>query len=173
MHAPIIVVSAERPAWDGIARWFAKPARPEQIIDAVLKACACLDVLIIEDDFDLARVLIAALEEGGIRAEHAATGKEAIEALAQRVPSLVVLDVALPELDGFAVVDWMRERPPLAHVSLLVYSAREVTAAEQAQLTLGPTEFVTKSRVSIEEFEARVEHLLFEHEGALSLAAAR
>ena len=44
--------------------------------------------------------------------------------------------------------------------------AHEVSTAEQQQLTLGPTEFVTKSRVSIEEFEARVAHLLFAVTGA-------
>ena len=77
------------------------------------------------------------------------------------MPSLIVLDLMLPEINGFAVVDWIRQRPPLARTPLLVYSAREVSAAEQEKLILGPTEFVTKSRVSIEEFEARVAHLLF------------
>jgi DNA-binding response OmpR family regulator len=106
-------------------------------------------------------VLLAALEESGIHAHHAATGKEAIEQLEHRIPSLIVLDLMLPELDGFGVVEWIRRRPALARTPLLVYSAREVTAAEKRKLTLGPTEFVTKSRVSIQEFEARVAHLLF------------
>ena len=138
-----------------------KPARLEDVADAVMKACARVDVLVIEDDFDLARVLVAALEESGIRADHAATGKEAIELLQQRVPSLIVLDLMLPEIDGFGVVQWTRQHPPLARTPLLVYSAREVSVAEQERLTLGSTEFVTKSRVSIQEFEARVAHLLF------------
>jgi len=159
LNAPIIVTSAEQPAT--IARWVPKPASAEALAEAVVKACAGADVLVIEDDFDLARVLIAALEEAGIHVEHAATGKDAIAALERHVPSLIVLDLVLPELDGFAVVEWMRARAPLAHIPLLVYSAREVSTAEQHQLTLGPTEFVTKSRVSIEEFEARVAHLLF------------
>jgi PAS domain S-box-containing protein len=170
-NVPIIVTAAEQPAWIGdraamIARWVPKPASGEVVAEAVLKACAGVDVLVIEDDFDLARVLIAALEEGGIHVEHAATGKDAIAALERHVPSLIVLDLVLPELDGFAVVNWMRDRAPLAHIPLLVYSAREVSTAEQQQLTLGPTEFVTKSRVSIEEFEARVAHLLFAVTGA-------
>ena len=59
------------------------------------------------------------------------------------------------------MVDWIRDRPLLARTPILVYSAREVSAAEQKKLTVGPTEFMTKSRVSIEEFEARVAHLLF------------
>jgi PAS domain S-box-containing protein len=179
-NCPIIVTAAEEPAWIGdqaatIARWVPKPASGEVVAEAVAKACAGVDVLVIEDDFDLARVLIAALEEAGIRVEHAATGTDAIAALECHVPSLIVLDLVIPELDGFAVVDWMRARAPLAHIPLLVYSAREVSTAEQQQLTLGPTEFVTKSRVSIEEFEARVAHLLFavtapDHQEALHAA---
>ena len=171
-HAPVIVMSADAPPADLIARWVPKPAQAEEVAEAVVRACARMEVLVIEDDFDLARVLIAALEESGIHAEHAATGREAIETLAHRIPSLIVLDLTLPELDGFAVVDWIRERPLLARTPLLVYSAREVTAAEQKKLTLGPTEFVTKSRVSIEEFEARVAHLLFGMEGPPPSAAA-
>ena len=165
VHAPLIVMSAEPPPPDVVARWVPKPARLEDIADAVMKACARVDVLVIEDDFDLARVLIAALEQSGICADHAATGRQAIAALEHRVPSLIVLDLMLPEIDGFAVVEWIRRRQPLARIPLLVYSAREVSAAEQERLTLGPTEFVTKSRVSIEEFEARVAHLLFGNTG--------
>src|SRR5206468_142378 len=101
VHAPLVVLSAEPPAWDGVARWVRKPARPADVAEAVIRACARFDVLIIEDDFDLARVLIMALEESGIRAEHAASGRAAIDSLSQRVPALVVLDVVLPEGDGF------------------------------------------------------------------------
>jgi PAS domain S-box-containing protein len=161
VHAPVIVMSNEEPPSEMVARWVPKPARLEDVADAVMKACARVDVLVVEDDFDLARVLMAAMEESGIRAQHAATGKEAIDLLQERVPSLIVLDLMLPEINGFAVVDWIRQRPLLARTPLLVYSARETSAAEQERLTLGPTEFVTKSRVSIEEFEARVAHLLF------------
>ncbi len=160
-HAPVIVLSADAPPADLVARWVPKPARAEEVAEAVARACASMEVLVIEDDFDLARVLLAALEESGIHAHHAATGKEAIEQLEHRIPSLIVLDLMLPELDGFGVVEWIRQRPMLARTPLLVYSAREVTAAEKRKLTLGPTEFVTKSRVSIQEFEARVAHLLF------------
>ena len=89
-------------------------------------------------------------------------------------PTQTVTDRTGRLLDGFAVVDWIRERPLLARTPLLVYSAREVTAAEQKKLILGPTEFVTKSRVSLQEFEARIAHLLFgtENEALLNTACA-
>ncbi len=70
--------------------------------------------------------------------------------------SLLVLDPLMPEQDGFAVVDWMRQREPLCQMPVVVYAAGELTAAEQQQLTLGPTQFFTKSRVSPEQFEQQV-----------------
>jgi PAS domain S-box-containing protein len=118
------------------------------------------DVLLVEDDADLARVVIAALEQDGIRVVHAATGRAAMAALERVLPSLIILDVVLPELDGFEVVSWIRRNTTLQNVPLLVYSAEEVRSGDQERLTLGPTEFVTKSRVSIEEFQQRVIRLL-------------
>lgn len=120
-----------------------------------------VDVLLVEDDHDLARVVIAALESEGINIVHAPDGREALEQLRRVLPSLIILDLVLPELDGYAVVDWIRRNTNLRNVPLLVYSAQEVqTAAEQQRLTLGPTEFLTKSRVSLEEFQQRVTRLL-------------
>jgi CheY-like chemotaxis protein len=66
----------------------------------------------------------------------------------------------LPELDGFAIVDWMRHDPSLSRLPLLVYSAQEVGVDDQQRLRLGPTEFLTKTRVSPEQFEQHVVRLL-------------
>src|SRR5205823_750805 len=128
--------------------------------EAVVRACGRVDVLIVEDDADLARVLVAELEEMGIRTSHARSGTAAIETLTRTAPSLIVLDLVLPGLDGFGVVEWLRTHGGKRDIPLLVYSAREITSAEQKRLTLGPTEFVTKSRVSVQEFEQRVIRLL-------------
>jgi CheY-like chemotaxis protein len=117
-------------------------------------------VLVVEDDIDLARVMIAALENQGIATFHAATGGEAIYLSEVNEPSLIVLDLGLPEMDGFAVVAALRESATLGLVPLLVYSALDVGSADQARLRLGPTEFLTKSRCSMAEFESRVLSLL-------------
>jgi CheY-like chemotaxis protein len=77
-----------------------------------------------------------------------------------RRPDLIVLDLILPEMDGFAVVDWLKKSNALAHIPLIVYSAMELDDEEQARLRLGPTEFLIKSRVSLEEFEGEVVRLL-------------
>jgi len=117
-------------------------------------------VLVVEDDADLARVMTAALENHGIRTFHATTGGEAIHLSRLHAPSLIVLDLGLPDIDGFAVVGSLRESATLGHIPLLVYSALDVGSADQSRLRLGPTEFLTKSRCSMAEFERRVLSLL-------------
>lgn len=74
----------------------------------------------VEDDLDLARVIIITtiFERQGIDAFHAATGREAIEMNQQITPDLLILDIGLPEGDGFSVVDWMRKYDQLRHAPL-------------------------------------------------------
>jgi CheY-like chemotaxis protein len=67
-----------------------------------------------------------------------------------------VLDVLLPDGDGFVVVDWLRQQDGLAHAPLLVYSAKELDAGERERLQGGQTEFFTKGRITPEEFEQHV-----------------
>jgi hypothetical protein len=63
-------------------------------------------------------------------------------------------------MDGFAVVNALRESTSLGRVALLVYSALDVGNADQARLRLGPTEFLTKSRCTLAEFEKHLVRLL-------------
>jgi CheY-like chemotaxis protein len=117
-------------------------------------------VLIVEDDADLARVMITALQRHGLRTLHTASGSEAVALCRQHEPSLIVLDLGLADLDGFAVVHSLRESATLRNVALLVYSALDVGSADQSRLRLGPTEFLTKSRCSLTDFEEHVVRLL-------------
>jgi nitrogen-specific signal transduction histidine kinase/ActR/RegA family two-component response regulator len=117
-------------------------------------------VLIVEDDTDLAGVMAAALQRHGLQTLHTASGTEAVRSCRQRAPSLIVLDLSLSDLDGFAVVDALRQSPTLRRIALLVYSAQDVGSSDQSRLRLGPTEFLTKSRCSMDKFESSVLRLL-------------
>jgi CheY-like chemotaxis protein len=117
-------------------------------------------ILVVEDDLDLAGVMATALQSRGFRTLHAGTGGEAIRICRQHQPSLIVLDLVLPDMDGFAIVKALRESSSLGRVPLLVYSALDVGNADQARLRLGPTEFLTKSRCSLADFERLVVRLL-------------
>jgi CheY-like chemotaxis protein len=162
---PIVVAAIEHSSVDqsyaeGIASWVRKPLEGDNLAQAVAAACARPAILIVEDDLDLARVIATSLQSLGIKTLHAGNGREAVDLCKAHQPALIVLDLMLPDIDGFAVVDILRKDTALSSVPLLVYSAKEVGAAEQPRLTLGPTEFLTKSRCSLEDVENHVVRLL-------------
>jgi CheY-like chemotaxis protein len=68
-------------------------------------------------------------------------------------PDLLILDLTLPDGDGFSLVDWLRSQPDLRSLPQVVYSGREVSESEMSQLRLGPTEFLTKAKVQPQEVE--------------------
>jgi PAS domain S-box-containing protein len=161
---PVIVAAGDPPdgalCADRIAQWVRKPWDTSELLHAVTTACQRATILVVEDDLDLARILITALEEQGIHAIHAANGRAAVDAVIAEKPDLIVLDLILPDMDGFAVVDCLKHSRTLGHTPLIVYSAIDVDESQKERLRLGPTEFLTKSRTSLEEFEHRVIQLL-------------
>jgi CheY-like chemotaxis protein len=72
----------------------------------------------------------------------------------------LLLDLLLPDADGFDLVDWLREDPRLCRVPLVVYSALELDEHDKQRLRLGPTEFFTKTRTNPADVERQVLQLL-------------
>jgi DNA-binding response OmpR family regulator len=113
-------------------------------------------VLLVEDDHDLASIVIAGFEEAQVRINHAATRQQAIDQCKLERPDLLILDLTLPDGDGFSLVDWLRQQPELKTLPLVVYSGREVSESERVKLRLGPTQFLTKAKVQPQEVEELV-----------------
>ena len=117
-------------------------------------------LLLVEDDGGLAAVLTEGFRQLGIEVHHAPTARQALALCAHIVPDLVVLDLQLPDQDGFAVVAQLRRDARLRRVPLAVYSARDLSEADRKRLRLGKTGFFTKGRVNPDEFEQHVVDLL-------------
>ena len=117
-------------------------------------------ILIVEDDTDLARVIAAVFARETIEVRVAHTRQGALDECFRFQPHLMVLDIGLPDGDGFNVVDALRQREELAQMPLVVYSGRDLGPEERRQLTLGPTHFLTKARVQPQQLEALVLTLL-------------
>ena len=113
-------------------------------------------VLVVEDDVDLARVIGDVFARETIDTRLAHSLQEALDACFSFQPHLLVLDIGLPDGDGFNLVDWLRQHENLARLPLVVYSARELSPDERNNLTLGPTHFLTKARVQPQQLEALV-----------------
>ena len=113
-------------------------------------------ILLVEDDQDLASVVIDGFAAEQVRVDHVTTRERAKEQCLLSPPDLVILDLTLPDGDGFSFVDWLRQQPTLRTLPLVVYSGREVSEVEMKQLALGPTQFLTKAKVQPEEVEELV-----------------
>ena len=131
--------------------------RPAAILLDLLMRRDPFKVLLVEDDRDLAGILTAIFESHGIETFEASSGLQAVE-LAQRVlPDLLVLDIGLPEADGFEVVDWLRRHERLNALPMVVYTASDLDEADGERLRLGDTtEVFTRGRISPKQFERRV-----------------
>jgi two-component system OmpR family response regulator len=123
-------------------------------------------ILVVEDDALLAEGLKSVLTRAGHVVELATTGRHADILLGDEEFDLVVLDVGLPDIDGFEVLRRLRQRHSATNV--LVLTARDAVEDRVRGLDLGADDYLTKP-FSVSEFEARVRALL--RRGAAPAAA--
>jgi two-component system OmpR family response regulator len=114
-------------------------------------------VLVVDDEANITDLVGTALRYVGFEVATAATGREAIERARAFRPELIVLDVMLPDLDGFEVT--RRLRGEGLRIPVLFLTARDATEDKVAGLTLGGDDYVTKP-FSLEELVARVRAVL-------------
>ena len=114
-------------------------------------------ILVVEDDDDLRQTLTRRLSEAGYEVAMAATGPDALAAVAESVPDLVVLDVMLPGLDGIEVCRRLRADHPLLYILMLTARADELDRV--VGLEVGADDYVTKP-FSLQEVVARIRSAL-------------
>lgn len=113
-------------------------------------------ILIVEDDAALARSLTALLRGSGHAVDHVACGEDALMVVGQEPYALVVLDVGLPDIDGFAVLQTLRRRGE--RVPVLMLTARDALDDRIRGLDLGADDYLRKP-FAPEELEARIRAL--------------
>jgi len=109
-------------------------------------------ILIIDDEPPIRRLLSGTLTRAGYRVAEAASGRQAIEMLAEAQPDVVLLDLGLPDRDGLELIPAIRKQSKAA---ILVVSARDGTEHKVTALDLGAVDYVTKP-FDTEELLARV-----------------
>jgi len=102
---------------------------------------ASAHLLVIEDDPDIARVLVSDLEDAGYRVTHAADGLAALEAYAKHTPELILLDLNLPGLTGPQVLKRLRQR---SGVPVIVLTAMDDVDDKIELFELGADDYVVK-----------------------------
>ncbi len=162
---PVVLMSVEDPTVRAdlpgdTAGWVPKPLRENDLLAELARVlCGAGEkarILIVEDDRDLAHVIKEIFTRDNITVQTAHSLKETIEACSSFKPHLMVLDIGLPDGDGFNVVDYLRQSADLTRLPLVIYSGRELSQEERSNLTLGPTYFLAKTRVQPQQLEALV-----------------
>ncbi|MFD6133955.1 response regulator transcription factor [Isoptericola sp. NPDC060257] len=113
--------------------------------------------LVVDDELNLAELLTSALRLEGMEVAAAPDGGSALRLAREMVPDLVVLDVMLPDMDGFTVLRRLRAQG--ARMPVLFLTARDAVEDRVAGLTVGGDDYVTKP-FSLEEVVARARGLL-------------
>jgi two-component system, OmpR family, response regulator len=120
-------------------------------------------VLVVDDEPNIVDVVSMALRYQGFEVASAGTGREALAAVARFRPELMVLDVMLPDMEGFEVAE--RLGAQRGHIPIIFLTARDATQDKLRGLTTGGDDYVTKP-FSLEELIARIRVILRRTNGA-------
>ncbi|MBI3269423.1 MAG: response regulator [Planctomycetes bacterium] len=138
---PVIMLTAVEDRQMGIALGAAdflmKPIDKGRLLGVVRRVGgtqAGRSVLIVEDDAMTRSMLRRAMEEEGWKAAEAENGRKAIAALEKASPSLILLDLLMPEMDGFEFVDALRKRQDWRALPVVVITSKDVTAEDRRRL---------------------------------------
>lgn len=162
---PVVILSVAspgiQPSLTHVAQgWVQKPYHQDLLLGELARVLQIPDgptrILLVEDDADLAVVIQECFGRNGIDVMHASTQQQAAELCVSHPPHLMLLDLTLPDGDGLALIKALRKDPALRPLPVVVYSGREFTDQEVEGLDLGPTQFLTKAKVHVDEVESIV-----------------
>ncbi len=101
-------------------------------------------ILCVDDENDVTELLQYHLQRAGYRVITAATGRAALLLVQEQKPDLIVLDLMLPDIDGFGVCEILRNDPATATLPIIILSAWATTDARNLGLDLGALAYLTK-----------------------------
>jgi PAS domain S-box-containing protein len=136
----------------GSSFWFRLPALGERSWKT--------DVLAIEGDETLLMVIKRQLDNESVLVRTALTCAEALDAVRQKIPDLMILDVGLPDGDAYGLVEEMREHDEMRDIPVVVYTGRDLTYDQRNRLRLGPTRYLQKTKSTGENLRDLMEELL-------------
>ncbi|MBX9688535.1 MAG: PAS domain S-box protein, partial [Candidatus Obscuribacterales bacterium] len=160
---------------EGSTFWFELPLDPpecEQAQEAKITASKTgkaiqkeeitkqeVSILIIEDDKSTIELLRKQLNRSGFSCKSAPDAETALNVLKNSKPDLLILDVGLPNIDGFALIKILRNSE-MANLPLLVYTSMDLSESDKKKLSLGPSIHLIKSITSQEDIILAIKNLL-------------
>ena len=101
-------------------------------------------ILIVDDEPHMRRIAELSLRKGGYQILIATNGREALEVVARELPALIVMDVNMPEMDGFEALRQLKATPATAGIPVIMLTSRGQSVAREEAATSGAALYLTK-----------------------------
>ncbi len=116
-------------------------------------------ILVVEDDLDISNMLRIYFDSQGYEVLVAARGGEALDLCRRKLPEAVVLDINLPDIDGYEVCKQLRNNLRTSHIPIIFLTQKDERSDRITGLELGADDYITKP-FDIEELKLRVQNAL-------------
>ncbi len=141
-----------------------KPLQPEQLAKELDRISTSKEagqtILVVDDDLGVLDMHSRLVEQSGRRAVTARNGREALKLIEEHKPDLILLDLMMPEMDGFAVLDELRAKDSTRDIPVIILTARLLSDADLDRCNRGVATILGKGLFSAEEMLAHVEAAL-------------
>lgn len=117
-------------------------------------------ILLVEDDDALASVYEMRLQEEGFQLRRVPNGEDALASALEYRPDLILLDVMMPKVSGFDVLDILRNTPETANMKIIMLTALSQDSDRERATSLGVDDYLVKSQVVIADVVDRIKHHL-------------
>jgi DNA-binding response OmpR family regulator len=116
-------------------------------------------LLVVEDDHDIGAMLKIYFEAKGFEVDHALNGSDALDRTRLGMPNLIILDIMLPDIDGYEVCRILRTHTRTSHIPVIFLTQKDERSDKLQGLELGADDYVTKP-FDIEELRLRVQNAI-------------
>ncbi len=117
-------------------------------------------ILLVEDDDALANVYLSRLQVEGFDVRRVANGEDALATALSYKPDLILLDVMMPKVSGFDVLDILRNTPETANIKIIMLTALSQDSDKDRAEALGVDDYLVKSQVVITDVIERIRYHL-------------
>jgi signal transduction histidine kinase/CheY-like chemotaxis protein len=156
-RTPVILVTIDddraRGLASGASDYLRKPLTERRLLSAIdpYRERSSGDVLVIDDDDDAAELIKRSIEQIGFSSRRASDGAQGITMASEARPAAIVLDLLMPGLNGFEVIDRLSANKDLANIPLIVVSGCEISLPEHRRLEAAGYRFFTKGAATPRE----------------------
>ena len=159
-NIPILIVSViedkEKAFQIGANDYITKPVGIENLMHKInlLLAGPYKNILVVDDDENLTRYLAFELRKRGFSTDIAGNGKEALEKVDQKRPNLILLDINMPIMDGYASIKNLKSNPSTCDIPVIILTGVEIDGGRVKALSIGAVDYFNKGEGFNRLFEA-------------------